>query len=421
MHRRCAQIGRVRLGSSPRSLRSVTSPAVLTMFRDIATSLLTMLPDELSLVDEATLESAPGAIAADPVLVSTWRTVNAQTLEHWLRAVIVDPDAPVPPLATQLGADLARDLVRRGLDASALDSYRAGQNVSWQRWMERCFAETSDLDHLQELLVVSARSIFDYVDATVAAITALVESERISLTRGTHAERLAVVTLVLEGAPISVDTAGARLSHDLRRRQVAAVLWHTSDQPGQLEQAADALGRALGGRPLTVVATAASLWLWCPCEVVSAEVAARATERFGAVRVALGTPGTGLEGFRRSHLDALVTQRLLLRSPEPPRVAAFEDVQLVALLTTDEERAAEFVTRTLGALATADPVLRDTLRTYLREDTSASRAARVLFTHRNTVLGRVGRAEALLPRPLAGQGLAVALALEVVHWLGVTA
>lgn len=399
----------------------MTSPRVLALFREIAASLLADLPGELSLVDDATLETAPRGVSADPVLEATWRTVNALTLEHWLRSVTADPGAAVQPMVAQVGLDLARDLVRRGLDATALDSYRAGQNVSWQRWMERCFATTDDVAELQELLTVSARSIFEYVDATVAAITALVDSERETLTKGTHAERLAVVTLVLEGAPIAVDTASARLGHDLRRTQVAAVLWHSSGEHGQLEQAADALGKAMGGRPLTVVATAASLWLWCAGDTASADVAARATERFGAVRVALGTPGAGVEGFRRSHLDALVTQRLLLRAPDAPRVAAFEDVQLVALLTSDEERAAEFVTRTLGALATADPVLRETLRTYLREEASASRTARVLFTHRNTVLGRIGRAEALLPRPLAGQGLAVALALEVVHWLGVSA
>ena len=395
--------------------------------RQVAGDLLADLPTELGAVDDATLASAPDAVSADPVLAASWRTANALTLEHWLTSVIDDPRAAVQPRVAQVGVDLARDLVRRGLDATALDAYRAGQNVSWQGWMERCFAATTDLALLQELLTLSAASIFGYVDATVAAITALVASEREALTRGAHAERLAVVTLVLEGAPISLDTAIGRLGHDLRRRQVAAVLWQAGPgepgEQGELEQAADALGRALGARPLTVVATVASLWLWCACDQVpaaqvSAALVATATAHCPRVRVALGTPGSGLEGFRRSHLEARTTQRLLLRAGEPPRVAAFEDVQLVALLTADEEAAAEFVARTLGALATADPVLRQTLRTYLREDASASRAARVLFTHRNTVLGRLGRAQALLPRPLAGQGLAVALALEAHHWLG---
>jgi CheY-like chemotaxis protein len=144
----------------------------------VAASLLAVLPDEIAQVDDATLDAAPDAVSADPVLEASWRTANALTLEHWLRSVIADPAAPVEPMVAQVGVDLARDLVRRGLDATALDAYRAGQNVSWQHWMERCFAATADLDELQELLTTSARSIFAYVDATVSAITALVESER---------------------------------------------------------------------------------------------------------------------------------------------------------------------------------------------------------------------------------------------------
>jgi DNA-binding PucR family transcriptional regulator len=76
------------------------------------------------------------------------------------------------------------------------------------------------------------------------------------------------------------------------------------------------------------------------------------------------------------------------------------------------------VARTLGRLATADPELRETLRVYIREEFSASRAARALFAHRNTVLNRLARARELLPAPLEGRGLQVGLALEIAHWLG---
>jgi DNA-binding PucR family transcriptional regulator len=144
----------------------------------------------------------------------------------------------------------------------------------------------------------------------------------------------------------------------------------------------------------------------------------RAVSPPAGVRVALGAPAAGMDGFRRSHLDALETQRLMHRVPGGLRLAAYEDVRLVALVAQDEERAAEFVTRTLGGLAVADADLRETLRVYIREEFSASRAARALFTHRNTVLNRLARARELLPVPLAGHGLEIGLALELVHWLG---
>jgi DNA-binding PucR family transcriptional regulator len=125
-----------------------------------------------------------------------------------------------------------------------------------------------------------------------------------------------------------------------------------------------------------------------------------------------------MDGFRRSHLDALATQRLMQRMPGALRLASYEDVQLVALTAADEEGAADFVTRTLGRLAAADPELRETLRVYIREEFSASRAARALYAHRNTVLNRLARARELLPAPLEGRGLQVGLALEIAHWLG---
>ncbi len=100
------------------------------------------------------------------------------------------------------------------------------------------------------------------------------------------------------------------------------------------------------------------------------------------------------------------------------RVARFADVQLVTLALQDEQRAREFVARTLGTLAGADRELRDTLCVYIGEQFSAARAARALYTHRNTVLNRLQRAERLLPLPLAGHGLEVGVALEIAQWLG---
>ena len=149
-----------------------------------------------------------------------------------------------------------------------------------------------------------------------------------------------------------------------------------------------------------------------------ADVLARFLAKHPRVRVALGLPRAGVDGFRLSHLDALAAQRLLHDLPGGARVARFADVELIALAAGDLERASEFVARTLGELATADPELRDTLRVYVREEFSASRAARALFAHRNTVTSRLQRAEQLLPAPLGGRGLEVGLALEILHWLG---
>jgi DNA-binding PucR family transcriptional regulator len=199
------------------------------------------------------------------------------------------------------------------------------------------------------------------------------------------------------------------------------VLWTDPRRPDQaaLAAAAETLGPVTRARQvLTVIASSSSVWAWLAAAADTAAAAiTAATAAHPGVRVAIGPPGTGADGFRRSHFDAVATQRLMARRPDL-RVARFTDVQLVTLAIADEQRAREFVARTLGKLADADPDLRETLCVYIGEQFSAARAARALYTHRNTVLNRLQRAERLLPLPLAGHGLEVGVALEIAQWLG---
>jgi DNA-binding PucR family transcriptional regulator len=387
------------------------SPRVAELIRNGASAILAA-PDELfDEVDAAVLSDAESPIAADPVLAAAVRRGNRANLTHWAAENVRDPGAPVKPLLDAEQLSTARDLVRRGLDATALEFYRVGQNIGWRRWMDLGFELTRDPDELREFLDVSSRSIFSYVDTVIAAVAELIEQERDELTRGSHAQRLEVVSLLLEGAPIGQERASVRLGYDLGRSHTAAIVW--SDEPDSdpvvLEQAAEAIGRAAGARPLTVTASASSLWVWVPGPAEP--------EPVDGVRVALGPLAAGMAGFRRSHLDALATQRLMART-NGLALARYEDVQAVTLATQDEERADEFVRRTLGDLLTAPAELRDTARVYLREGSSATRASRALFTHRNTVVSRLTRIEELLPEPLDGRTLHVALALEIVHWRG---
>ena len=394
------------------------SPRVAELIRTGA-SLMLAAPEEIfAEVDAAVLADQDHPLVTDPVLAEAVRRQNHANLIRWAEANVHDPGAPVPGEPGVEAIAIARDLVRRGLDADALQGFRIGQNIGWQRWMELAFELTSDPAELRELLDVTARSIFGYVDEILARIAEQIERERDQLTRGTHVQRLEAVSLVLEGAPIASARASARLGYELERFHTAAIVWSDLPEtdPADLEQAAEAIGRAAAARPLTVVASASTLWVWVGGEgTVDLELLGRELEPLPDVRVALGPTAHGMRGFRRSHLDAVATQRLMYRS-QALRLARYEDVQVVALATADEERAQEFVTRTLGDFATAPFELRETVRVYLREGSNASRAARVLFTHRNTVLSRLTRAEGMLPAPLDGRGLPVGLALEILHW-----
>src|SRR5262245_9969585 len=142
-------------------------------------------------------------------------------------------------------------------------------------------------------------------------------AERAELTRGTHAERREVVALILEGAPITIAVASRRLGYRLDQPHQAAVVWTEEPEPrlGALESLAEAFALATGAdRPLTVIATAATLWVWSPGyaepDLQRITSAARAEP---SIRIAIGSGGHGVEGFRTSHLDALTAQRMVAR------------------------------------------------------------------------------------------------------------
>ena len=372
-------------------------------------------------LDRATLSAAIAkALADDPVLNAATRSSTRANLLHWAAANVKDPGAPVPANLGPEPLAIARDLVRRGLNESTLQAYRVGQNVAWQRWMALAFGLTSDPDELRELLDVSARSLFEFVDATIAGIADQIQVERDELTRGTHAERLEAVALIVDGAPISRQRAEARLGYRLEQFHTAAVVWSDDPESSQLQRATEALVRTADTHhPLSVIASAATRWVWIPGNAApDLRRIEEATDRMPGVRIAVGSTARGIEGFRRSHLDAITTQRLLARLNSTQRVASFETVQLVSLVTQDPDRADQFIKQTLGKLEAASPELRATVLTFVNEQCNASRAAARLFTHRNTLLRRLSRAEQLLPRPLEENSVHVAVALEMVHWSG---
>ncbi|WP_338090919.1 PucR family transcriptional regulator [Planosporangium thailandense] len=397
------------------------------LIRQGAEVVLDAAPTLLETVDAATLSAAGvRGIADDPALAAALRRSNYATVVYWAAHNVRDPGGPVPPNLAPETLDIARDMVRRGLNEFALDAYRAGQSAAWSAWMSIIFTLTRDPDELREVLDVTAGSIAAFIESTIAALALRMQRERDELVLDLQAERREAVALVLSGAPITADQASRRLGYPLGDDHIAAVVWSDDDDADRqdLERAGARLAAALGERrPLTVVAGVSTLWVWVsvrddePVDLRPGRLLDRVRPAAG-VRVAVGSRGTGPEGFRRSHLDALTTQRLLVRSRPTHQLATFEAVELVSLATQDEKAAQAFVARILGRLADADEELRTSVRTYLRRGCNVSAAAAELFVHRNTLLRRLTRADTLLPRPLDQHPIEVAVALELVRWTG---
>jgi len=355
-------------------------------------------------------------VAEDPELRESVRRSNLSNLLRWAEA---NASRPGEPVAANLSEELlqgARNLVRRGLDQQALDGYRGGQNAAWIRWMQIVFGLTSDAGEIREVLDITARSISEFVDATIRAVAREVRKERDELISGSNTERRETVTLLIDGAPIASELAESRLGYRLERGHTAVIVWSedASPQTQLLERAARQLAERGGAKHLlSVIVSAGTLWGWMDAPVQSAD---EIRDLGGNIRIATGSWAAGLDGFRRSHLEAVTTQRIMARLKSHRVVAAFAEVELVSLVTNDPARSDEFVARTLGGLSTADAAAREVLRVYLHEQSSVARTSARLHAHRNTVLRRLTRAQELLPRPLEASALEVAVALEVLYW-----
>ncbi|WP_425518513.1 PucR family transcriptional regulator [Mycobacterium spongiae] len=402
-------------------VRLEPSPRVRELIREAAWIALHPSQDWLDAFDQATLAAYP-SIGEDPALAAIISRSNRTNLIHFAAANLREPGASVPP---NLGAEqvrMARELVRRGVDSVALEVYRIGHNVALRRWTEIVFGLTSDPAELRELLDGPVRSANEFVDATLAGLAAQMQQERDQLTRDIHAQRHRIVENILDGAPFNSEQAEAKLGYPLDGSHTAMIIW--SDEPddyhNELDRAAEAVVSTAGSPlALTVVPDAATRWLWSQ-DAAGFDITnvRHALSNAPGARAAIGTTAPGMDGFRTSHFDALTTQRTLARMRSTQRVALFGAIEMVALLTHDLASTDKFIANTLGDFESASRELHATLLAFIRQQCNASRAAKVLYIHRNTLLHRVEAAQKLLPRPLDETTLHVGIALEVLQWRG---
>src|SRR3954454_6103573 len=425
--------------------RSV-SPEVAERIREIAQRQLDRLDEVTAAAQAAVVRVAP-LLAEDPALYAESLASTRANTARFLMLMASDPLEPIPSDPPPEAVVIARSVMRRGADTEMVVlTYRAGQNVFWESWIDAAAELVPDRDELVEVLRISSVLVPAYTDRVLATVLARAEEERDELLRGGLARRAETVRMILEDVPIAEQRAGERLRYELSHTHTCVVLWSDDAvEQGTLNRAAHALAHAVGARhPLVLPATVAAVWAWIGTaggsrpaprgagaavwagigtegEPALAELRAAMEDVDPAIRPAVGPSYPGLAGFRRSHDGAVATQGLVARAGGGERLTTYRDVEVTTLVAQDPRRMTDFVRTTLGPLAGRDAAatrLRETLRIYLSEGENAPRAAQRLYTHRNTVLQRVARAEELLGHPIADRRLELALALELTHRLG---
>jgi DNA-binding PucR family transcriptional regulator len=407
------------------------SEDVRQRIREIAERQLDRLDELVPTLQAAVVRAAP-ELGGDPTLYSESLASTRANCLRFLQLMVSHPGEPVPGDPPPESVDIARSVMRRGAETEIVVlTYRAGQNAFWDVWLDAAAELVADRDQLVEVLRLSSVLIFNYIDGVLARVLARAEEEREELLRGGLARRAETVRMILDDVPIDEQQAAERLGYRFSQTHTCVVLWSEEGvEQGALDRAAHTLARAAGAHgPLVLPATVATAWAWIGTtgEPDLAKVRAAMANVDPAIRAAVGPSCSGLVGFRRSHHGAIDTHGLVAGAGTGAgtgageRLTTYLDVEVTALVAHDPGRMTDFVRTTLGTLAGSDAAaarLRETLHVYLREGENAPRAAERLYTHRNTVLQRIARAEELLGHPIADRRLELALALELCHRLG---
>ncbi|MCK9247678.1 MAG: helix-turn-helix domain-containing protein [Solirubrobacteraceae bacterium] len=389
-------------------------------------------------------------LGEDPVVVSaTEESVrdNLRLFGTMARRTLDVEAASLPAMA----AEYARTLAHRGVPLEALiRTYHVALNVTWSLIADLLRDRSPDGDARADAIEATSTAMFAFVDALGERARAVYSEERARWSRSSSALRVETVRSILDGAPVDVSDAGRRLRYDLRRHHRAFVVWADDLPIEELKREATAIGRAVadgdvaagptvrpptgrgpttgrGGRasgsavgpPLVVILGGGVVAGWVGGHAPPPRPTAGAPD----VRVAYGEPSRGLEGFRRSHRQAMHARRVARARVRPSTdpaddgpVTGYDRVAVAALASVDADAAADLVASRLGPLAADSREARDladTLHAYLLAQGRPRRTAQRLGVHENTIANRIRRIERLLGHPVDERvdELLVALAL----------
>lgn len=352
--------------------------------------------------------------------------ISEAVREHWAAFLdwffSSDPFELVPA-ARRLPAELARRHL--GLPV-LLAVYRRAQDAAWEYAVGVVREAPGDVDHEALLIWLWSRA-GDWFSASVDQSVVLHQEEALRIQQHGDAQRHEAVVRVLEGrsedpAALSAvldgyPVGGAHLAF------IARAL--TADAIPQLEPALTRVASAVSAaRPAVVRPGGREVWGWLPVprpgpldrpgalDSADAPLAGAGVDPL-AVRVTVGGPAAGIDGFVEAFGDARSALTVALAPGRRAPVTAYADVAPLTMLAADPRAAGRFARRTLRGLA--DPSagkLRDTVRAVLCADGGAETVAASLSVHKNTVRYRVGQAERLLGAPLRCRARDLLLALD---------
>jgi hypothetical protein len=384
---------------------------------------------------QAEMSDAIPELRGDPMIVELLRASvesNVETMLHTAQHGL-DMDDITPPMAA---VAYAQRLAQRGTSSNALlRAYRIGQ----RRFVDLAFAEVKRQEPDPDIAFAAAHLMhefaFAYIDLVAERVVVEYEVERERWLSNRNTVRASTLNSLLSGQNVDVVAGENALGYRLRQGHLAMVAWDADTSSSattlrQLEALVASVGDAIGGvgPPLFIPQDRSIAWGWIPlrrpdeADITAVEkVVAHAGD---SVRIAMGTPGMALSGFRNTHLEALRAHTVATIAgdlADAVTTYATPGVRAASLLTGDLPSARALVANALGALATDDEAcarLRETLLAFLSEGSSFLSTSKLIHVHKNTVKYRVDKAVEIRGRALDDDRFNLELALIACRWLG---
>ncbi|MFC9840763.1 PucR family transcriptional regulator [Rhodococcus sp. NPDC127530] len=325
-------------------------------------------------------------------------------------------------LASAEVEEIAVDFARQGLELNDLfRAIRVGYAVLAAALLDAATRLVPPSESSVELRRISVLLFEVLDDFTGVAASAFLE-EQSAWAAGISAARLDLVTKIIAADPIEPAHAEQVLGYPLGGHHVALIAWSGPHSSHDLRAVVDPVLRHWGTPTASLVIPVGlqAIWAWGAVTPDPTRALTSALPAFGDTFVVTGQLGSGMDGFRRSHLEARAVERLVrLRVGHPPTTTAHEHIALEVLLLADPGAAVQFASRLLGPLADDDPRmadLRSTLSLYLDMDHSLAKVASAEHISKNTVTYRVQKALSLCT-PSNGSSTDLRAALRIYEWL----
>jgi len=340
----------------------------------------------------------------DPEYAEGLRVAVSTALEYGLTAIERGDDRPLPIPPMLLIQ--ARTAARIGINLdTVLRRYFAGYALLGDFLIEEAVRdELLAGDALKRVLRAQA-TLFDQLLATVGEEYAREADARAASAEARRAER---VQRLLDGELVDTST----LAYDFDAHHLGLV----ASGPEALDLVRD-LDDLLDCRALVVPRGETTVWAWLGArrglDLADLErvVAGRSPKR---ASIAIGEPGEGLHGWRRTHEQARAA--LVVAARLPGRLTRYVDVALLASTLQDDLLATSLrdaYLKPLGKDRGGGRVARETLWAYFEAARNVSSAAASLKVSRRTVANRLRAIEERLGRPLSTIGVEMELALRL--------